>query len=108
MYQNAKKQMPKDVDPYLTQKIMSASPDQLISYIFDSGIAACGRKDREKASLAIQTLIKSLNFDYKEVAMSFYNVYRYVNHLIHLGKFDDAKTILVDIKKTWSQAFKVS
>lgn len=95
-------------DPYLVQKIMSASPDQLISYIYDAGIAACKRKEREKASKAVLALMKSLNFDYKEIATTFYNVYRYLNRLISKGKFEEAKDVFVDLKQTWSKAMKVA
>ena len=31
----------KKIDPYLQQKVMSASPAQLVSYIYDIGISAC-------------------------------------------------------------------
>ncbi len=98
---------PVKIDPYLEQKILSASPEQLIAYIYDAGIAACMRHEREKASKAVLTLIKSLDFNQKEIAVTFYNVYRYLNRLISKGKFDEAKQIFSDLKQTWSKAMKV-
>ena len=35
-------------NPYLTQKITSANPNQLIAYVYDAGVSACLKKDREK------------------------------------------------------------
>ena len=52
--------------------------------------------------------MKSLNFDYKEIAFTFYNVYRYVNNLIIKGNFEDARDILVDLKNSWTSAMKVT
>lgn len=96
------------LDPYLIQKVMSASPQQLISYIYDAAIVSCGRRDSIKAGKAVRELMKSLNFDYKEIAFTFYNVYRYVNNLIIKDNFEDARDILVDLKNTWISAMKVS
>ncbi len=96
------------VNPYLIQKIMSARPEQLISYIYDAAIAGCVNKDRAKASRAVQELINSLNFEYKEIAITFFNVYRHINFLIRTGKFETARNMLTEIKKSWSDAMKVA
>lgn len=96
------------LDPYLVQKVMSASPQQLISYIYDAAIIACGQRDSLKAGKSVRELMKSLNFDYKEIAFTFYNVYRYVNYLIIKGNYEDARDILVDLKNTWTSAMNVS
>lgn len=104
-YQKNKSQTKQD--PYLVQKIMSASPQQLIAYIYDSGITACSQNDPVKARMAVNALIKSLKFDHKEIATTFYNVYRRINLLINQKNFTEAKQIFLDLKQTWSQAFKV-
>lgn len=95
-------------DTYLNQKILSASPNQLIAYIYDAGITACLRKDREKARKAVYTLMDALNYDHKETATVFFNVYRNLNRLLSRGKFDESKEIFMDLKKTWTSAMKVS
>jgi flagellin-specific chaperone FliS len=96
------------LNPYVVQKITSASPEQLISYIYDAAITACAKKNHSKAIQAVQALINALNFDYKDVSLSFFNVYRYINLLIQKSKFEEAKEMLTDIKKTWSIAMKTS
>ncbi len=94
-------------NPYLVQKIMSASPEELIAYIYDYGVTACAQKDPVKARTAINNLIQALNFDYKEVAETFLDVYRYLGHLINQKRFDEAKKILSDLKNTWAKAFNL-
>ena len=34
------------MDPYLRQKVLSASPQQLIVYLYDLGIASCNNKNK--------------------------------------------------------------
>lgn len=91
---------------YLSQRVMSATPNELISYIYDVAIAGCGNNDSIKAGNAVRELMKSLNFEYKEIALTFYNVYRYINHNIIKGNFSHAREILVDLKSTWDKAMK--
>jgi len=100
-----KRPMPKN--PYLVQKVMSASPEQLISYIYDAGITACIQKDRDKALKAIRILIQSLNFDHENAAVPFYNVYRYMNYSVAVGKFAEAKGYFETLKSTWAENMKV-
>ncbi|MHB2147733.1 flagellar export chaperone FliS [Calditrichota bacterium LG25] len=94
-------------NPYLVQKIMSASKEELVAYIYDAAITACAQKDSVKARNALNALVQSLNFDYKETANTFMNVYRYLMHLINNKKFDEAKATFSDLKKTWAKAFNL-
>ncbi len=101
----ARKRTPQN--PYLFQKIMSASPEELIAYIYDYGVTACAQKDPIKARTAVNNLIQALNFDYKEIADTFLDVYRYLGHLINQKRFDEAKKILSDLRNTWAKAFNL-
>lgn len=98
----------KKANPYLAQKIMTASPEQLILYIYDASISACGRKDRRKAAEAIQELVNSLNFKEKKVAGTFYNMYQYILNLIHNQNFEEAQVLLREIRNTWAEAMKLN
>jgi flagellin-specific chaperone FliS len=79
-------------NPYLAQKVMSASPEQLIAYVYDTAIAACARQDRSKALSAIHILINSLRFDDKKVAFTFYNVYKSILDRIYKKRLTKPKT----------------
>lgn len=95
-------------NPYLAQKVMSASPEQLIAYVYDAAIAACTRQDRSKALSAIHILINSLRFDDKQIAFTFYSVYKRILDRIYKRRFDEAKGMLSDIRSAWNQAMKVN
>ncbi len=96
-------------NPYLVQKIMTASPDELISYIYEAGIKACFQKDHSRAMEAVQQLINALNFDAEagEVSATFYRVYSGVLNHLHKREFDPAREILMDLRKTWSKAMNL-
>lgn len=91
---------------YLKQKVLTATPEQLITYIFDAGIAFCSRKDRIKSENAVQELINALNFNEKELATTFFQVYRHIQFLIQNEQFDAARDALSDLRTTWKQAMK--
>ncbi len=98
----------KKANPYLAQKIMTASPEQLILYIYDASISACGRKNQARAAEAIQELINSLNFKEKKVATTFYNMYQYILNLVHDKNFEEAQVLLREIRSTWAKAMKLN
>lgn len=98
----------RSVNPYLAQKVLSASPEQLITYVYDAAILACARQDRAKALSALHILINSLRFDDKKVAFTFYNVYKGILNRIYKRRFEEAKGMLSDIRSTWNQAMKVN
>ncbi len=96
-----------NVDPYLTQKVMSASPEQLIAYIYDAAITGCARQDRSKSMRAVQELINALNFDNIDIARNFLKLYRYILDQICKGEFEEARQLLTEFKSIWTQAMKV-
>ncbi|MEA3287486.1 MAG: hypothetical protein U9Q77_08960 [Candidatus Marinimicrobia bacterium] len=94
-------------NPYLVQKIMTASPEELISYIFEAAIKACAQEDHRRALEAVQELINSLNFEAGDISSTFYKVYSEIADHIHKREFDTALTNLMDLRKTWSQAMNI-
>ena len=95
-------------NPYLVQRIMTASPEQLIAYIYDAGIAACIQENKAKGLQAVQELINSLNFKHKEMAVSLYQIYNYVLNQIRSNNYAEAKNILSELRSTWNKAFNLS
>ena len=95
-------------NPYLSQKILSASPNELISYIYDAAIRGCVQNDRYRVNRAISELISALDFEQSQAAMPFFNVYRHITFLNRQGRFDEAKSILVELKNTWNRAMNIS
>jgi len=96
--------MNNNMNPYLKQKIMSASPEQLVCYIYDAGIIACKKKDIIKAGQAIRELINALNFDYKEMALPLFDLYKYCLNNINSSNFEHAQEILEGLREAWYEA----
>ena len=105
---NDTKMAVKGPDPYLQQKIHTASPEQLITYLLDMAISACNQEDKFKANRVVSELIISLDPQYPEVVTPFYHVYQHINYLIRGRRFENARVLLVDLKETWNSAFKIS
>ena len=97
-----------DKDPYLKQKIFSASPEQLISYVYDVIIAACHRKDQERALQGLMELVSALNFDYKDIAVPMYQLYQYCLDQVRKRKFDEVKGLIGGLKAAWTAAMNVN
>lgn len=95
------------LNPYLVQKIMTASPDELVSIIYEAAIRACAQKDHSKALESVQQLINALNFDEEEIASTFYKVYAGVLEHLYEHDYDTAREILMDLRKTWSKAMQI-
>ena len=98
-------------DQYLEQKILSASPKQLIAYIYDAAIASCRKRDIEKTTAAIGILINSLNFDdnedIKDMSSKFTQYYEYILYLVRKKRFDEARNNLKEIRDAWVEAMNV-
>jgi len=98
-------------NPYLVQKVLTASPEQLIVYIYDAAIIACGRENKMKASQAVQVLISSLDFDReknKDIAVKFFQLYHYILNRINSKNFGEARELLGELRKAWSEAMEVT
>ena len=98
-------------DQYLEQKILSASPKQLIAYIYDAAIASCRKRDIEKTTAAIGILINSLNFDdngdVHDMSSKFSEYYEYILDLVRKKRFDEARNNLKEIRDAWVEAMNV-
>ncbi len=109
MWNNYMQRKPVKTNPYLVQKILTASSEQLIVYIYDAAIVACVRKEKVKASQAVQELINSLNFDSdKNIAVKFFQLYHYILNQINSNNFNEARELLNELRETWSEAMKIT
>lgn len=86
---------------YKQQEIKTATPAELVGHLFDFGIEACYKKDAQRLRNVIGELVKALNFDYP-LAEDFYQLYDFCRQKAAEGAFDDARTILEDLREGWS------
>lgn len=89
------------INPYLEQQIMTASPEKLILMLYDLGIKSCRKEDRQKAAQVIVELIGALNFEYKEMALRFYELYRFALDHIHKNSFKEPLMVFEGLKDAW-------
>ena len=95
-------------DPYLTQKIMSANPEQLISYIYDAVISACNQRDQDRVLRGLMMLIKALNYDYQEVAMPLFKLYQYCLERARRNDYSEVEELMVGVRSAWVEAMKAN
>ena len=89
---------------YLLQQVNSAGPEKLISLLYDIGSKSCRAKDRQKAAKVLVELIAALNFDYKEIATDFFDLYRYALDEVNKGGFENALRVFEELNDVWKSA----
>ncbi len=93
---------------YKANEIMSLSPVQLILKVYDYVIVSCKKHDYEKVNAGLTQLIAALNFDYKEVSMGFFRIYRYCQSESKKGNYEEIEKHISELRAAWAQAFKLS
>jgi len=53
-------------------------------------------------------LVSSLNFDYKDIAVPMYQLYRYCLDRVRKRKFDEVEELIGGLKAAWAEAMKVN
>ena len=91
------------INTYQRQAIINASPEELVSILFDMAIQASYRKDAEKLQGVLNLLMKSLNFDY-DLAKSLYGLYEYCQQITKEKKFEEVRELIDNIRDAWNQS----
>lgn len=86
---------------YQRQSVMQGSPEELISQLYDILIQSCYCQDAKKASGVLDTLIKSLNFDY-EISLTLLELYSYCKSILDQEKYDEIRTLVEPIRTAWN------
>lgn len=94
-------------DQYQKNAILNASPEELILKLYDLIIVSIKKEDYRKANLALSELISSLNFDYKEVSLGFFRLYRYCQDCLYKQKPEEPLRIIRELRDSWAQAFSL-
>jgi flagellar secretion chaperone FliS len=95
------------LDGYKSNEIMGLTPVQMILKLYDYVLVNCKRRDSEKVNAGLTQLIASLNFDYKEIALGFFRLYRYCQDRARKNDFDEIAKVIAELRSTWVQAFKL-
>ena len=102
-----KKIQPKALNQYRQNEILNASPTELILKLYDLAIVSIKKNDIAKANQVITELISALNFEYQEVALGFFRLYRYCQQNLNQGNTQEPLMILQQLRDTWAKAFNL-
>ncbi len=91
-------------NPYLQQQVLTATPEKLILILYDLGLKWCRAKESAKASRVFVELIAALDFDYREMATGYFDLYRYSLDEVHRGRFENAIMVLEGLREVWESA----
>lgn len=91
------------VNTYKRQQVLSASPAELVSILYDEAIACTYRRDQEKLVGILSQLIRALNFDY-DLSSDLFGLYEYCQNQARRQKFDEVRSLLEPIRDAWNQA----
>ncbi len=91
-------------NPYVAQTVRTASKEKLILMLYQLGCQACARHDAAKANRVLSELIAALNFEYREMAIRFFDLYRYALDEVNAGRFTEAQNILKSLSTMWDGA----
>ena len=91
-------------NPYLQQQVLTASPEKLILIMYDLALKWCRARERSKAARVFVELMGALDFDYREVATGYFDLYRYALDQVHRNRFDNAIMVLEGLREVWDAA----
>jgi len=97
------------LNPYLSNQILNASPEQLLIKIFDFAVVHSEKKDMIKTNTAVQELIGLLRFDddtYKDLSINLIRLYQYCQEEARKNNFDLVTKILTELRDSWLQAIQ--
>ncbi len=90
---------------YQRQDVLSASPTQLVTKLYDLSILACNNDDRIKLRKVLIELISSLNFEEGgEIAIRLSQIYEFCMRESVTGDLNQVSEMLSDLRDTWKES----
>lgn len=87
---------------YQRQSIEQASPEELITKLYDMAIRSCYQDDGRKVKAILGTLIQSLNFDF-EISAHLFELYDYCRTIAGQGKCEEVRLLLEPVREAWAE-----
>lgn len=97
------------INPYLSNQILNASPEQLLIKVFDFAVVHSKKMDMIKTNTAIQELIGLLSFDdedFKDLSINLLRLYQYCQDQARKNNFDIVTKILTELRESWLLAIQ--
>jgi len=77
--------------------------EQVVMQLYELGVRSCELRDKEKTIRVVKELIAALDFNYPEVANTFYQLYLFVLKMLEEEDYGSALGVLTEIRDTWDQ-----
>ena len=94
------------LNSYRTHSVLTLTPGEVIVKMYDIAVAALIARDGERACKVLVQLIDSLDFEYHEISVGLFRLYRYCMDEIKKGEFELPAGILRELRQTWLQALE--
>jgi len=95
----------KNVNTYLENQILNSRPEELILKVYDFILLNIKKQNYDKANSGLIELIAALNFDYQDVSLGLFKLYNYCQNQIRKENWNEAKSIIQDLRDAWAKAF---
>ena len=94
---------------YQRQDVLSASPTQLVTKLYDLAILACNSDDRIKLRKVLIELISSLNFEEGgDIAIRLSQIYEFCMRESVEGDLHQIADMLSDLRDTWKESIQTT
>ena len=87
----------------LEQLANDGDNELLILRLYDLGIQLCCERKKDDIKKVVNALINALNFEYNEIATSFFNLYKSILKMLEDDQFDQVQDLLRDLRATWEK-----
>jgi flagellar protein FliS len=81
----------------------AVSPERLILRLYDIGIESCLASNKDKVKRVLNELIAALDFEYRELSSSFYDLYQFALRLVDNDKLNEVLPIFQGLRSSWEK-----
>lgn len=92
------------LNSYLTSSVVTLSPGELVLKMYDTALVALLAKDGNRAARVVSGLIDALDFQYRDVALGLFRLYRYCMEEIKRGEYEAPTRIMRELRDAWAEA----
>lgn len=92
------------LNSYRTNSVIGLTSGQVLVKMYDLAVVALMSGDGKRGIRVLSTLIDSLDFEYQEIAIGLFRLYRYCIEEINEGEYEVPTRILRELRETWAEA----
>lgn len=96
------------LNSYRTNSVLGLTPGQVLVKMYDLALVALISGDGKRSVRVLSAMIDSLDFEYQEIAMGLFRLYRYCIEEVNKGEYEMPTRILRELRETWVQALSAS